>query len=165
MLILLSIYRAIQINFQMKQYDYQEPEMQFDNVTLEGNTSDLVGNIKLIKEDNRKSERTFNVSIVFGDPGAGIRAASSQHNASLLDDSDYIGSPESIVAFSPSEQEMAISFTLLPDDLFEGLEGFRITATPIFPVYDEPDTTFASTLIRILDNDCTYNVSIGLLDI
>ncbi len=135
---------VLRIGFQLTQYDYFEPD-----------TSVQVDNVKLIKEDNRSSERTFNVSIVFGDPGAGIRAASSQQNASLPDISDYIGSPDSI--FSPSEQEMAVSFTLLPDDLFEGLEGFRITATPVFPVYDEPDTTFASTLIRILDNDCKYN--------
>ena len=136
---------ALQIGFQLPQYDFLEP-----------NQSAVIFDVQLT---NRQSEQTYNVSIIFGEPGSGIRAA-TQHVANR-NDSDYdIGSLENeVLTLSSLEPSMTIPFTLLPDDIVEGIEGFRIAIaiTSMFPMNNEPPVTdFASTLIRILDDDCEY---------
>ena len=60
-------------------YDYFEP-----------NTRTLIENVTLIKEDNRVSEQTFGISITFGDPGAGIRAATLQQTSGQTTNFDYV---------------------------------------------------------------------------
>lgn len=127
--------------------------MVFDNVTL-------------IKEDNRKTERTFSVSISFGDPGIGIRPATHQGSATQQTDHDYVidtpGNDHLSLSFGPDETEISVSFTLLPDDLPEGNEGFRATIASeggIFPNFQLPVENsegipaYPDALIRILDND------------
>ena len=96
--------------------------------------------------------------IVFDLPGTGVNVATSQHMASQLNASDYFESLENgVLTFSDSEQTITVPFTLLPDDLLEGIEGFRITATSMLPtLYNEPETAFASMLIRILDDDSMF---------
>ena len=142
---------AIRIGFQLPQYNFTEPK----------NSHILIDNVTLIKEGNRQSEQTFNISIRFGDPGTGIHTASSQHTTSD-NNPDYVTPFDSVAVFQsfpPHEQVLVINITLLPDDLLEGLEGFRISATPVFPVYDNPVSSFTSTLIQIYDSDGKFYCS------
>ena len=138
-------------------YDYFEP-----------NTRTLIENVTLIKEDNRVSEQTFGISITFGSPGAGIRAATLQETAGQTTNFDYVVSSPGVNritrSFFPFQSEITLTFFLQPDELPEGTEGFRPTIASEgfpFPNFQLPllnplpaIPAFQNTLVRILDNDC-----------
>ena len=147
---------ALQIGFRLPQYDYFEPneQTQFENVTL-------------IREDNRQTEQTFAVSISLSDSGAGVRPATFQSSlANQLTGFDYFlyGAPgitSITINFSPTNSGIIIPFTLLPDELPEGTEGFRLSIASLgnpnfqLPV-ENPESdvpAYTNTLIHILDND------------
>ena len=149
---------ALRIGFQLPQYDYFEPDSQV-----------LITNVTLIKEDNRMSEQTFAVSLLFGDPDAPTRPATLQQSSESS--FDYLvsnpGESSITVEFAPEQTEVSVTFFLFPDDFPEGTEGFSINVTSqgdIFPNFQLPETTprtripaFASTLVRILDTDRKFD--------
>ena len=139
-------------------YDYFEPD-----------TQTLIENVTLIKEDNRRSEQTFGVTITFGDPGAGIRPATLKETAGQTTNYDYsIGGSEDnnniVLSFIPFLSEVTIPFILETDSLPEGTEGFRATiasAGAPFPNFQLPLLSplpaipaYENTLIRVLDDEC-----------
>ena len=138
-------------------YDYFEP-----------NTRTLIDNVTLIKEDNRVSEQTFGISISFGSPGAGIRAATLQQTTDQTTNFEYVivapGVNRITRSFFPFQSEITLTFFLQPDKLPEGTEGFRAIIASLgdpFPNFQLPLVNplpaipaYANTLIRILDDDC-----------
>ncbi len=155
-------FTAIRIGFELEQYDYLEPELvqaQFENVTL-------------IKEDNRVSEQTFGIQITFGDPGQGINPATLQQ-LGQEDGFDYVvnqpGDNVITLSFRPTVSRLTFTFSLFPDELAEGTEGFRAgigSAGAPFASFQLPSPAtrpipmppaFPDTLIRILDTDCKFN--------
>ena len=138
-------------------YDYFEPKART-----------VIENVTLIKEDSRVSEQTFGIFISFGDPGAGIRAATLQETSNQTTNFDYVvdqpGQNRLIRPFFSFESEITLTFFLEPDLLPEGTEGFRpIIASQghPFPNFQLPLVNplpaipaYQNTLVRILDNDC-----------
>ena len=113
----------------------------------------------MIKEDGRVSEQTFAVSVSFGDPGSEVRPASLQQN--LMSNFDYVVNipGNSIITreFGANESELTIPFTLQPDEIPEGTEGFRISiasqGSP-YPNFHTTVLTIVDTLVRIIDDEC-----------
>ncbi len=135
--------------------------MQFDNVTL-------------IKEDNRVSEQTFAIQITVGDPDQGVNLATLQQPGQVDEGFDYVistpGQNRIALPFPPDQSAITFTFTLFPDELAEGTEGFRAgigsAGTP-FATFQLPSATtrprpmppaFPDTLIRIIDTDSKYTM-------
>ena len=154
------VFTVVRIGFRQPAYNYLEPDVPT-----------LIENVTIIKEDNTPSEQTYVVSISFGDPGPGLRPASLQETADQLVNFDYlVGDPgqRSISRlFNPGDSEIPISFTLFPDELPEGSEGFRATIESGGLMFNAPEfqlpaltgpipnpRAFVNTLISITDNDC-----------
>ena len=129
--------------------------------------------LTLIKEDNRVSEQTFGVMISLDESGPGVRPASLQQNDQQVDDFDYVlgrpGSTSIVRIFEPNATEVRVSISLFPDDTPEGLEGFRMSIASLgrpYGYFQLPVATpgslpgnsvaYASTEIRIFDNDCKH---------
>ena len=121
----------------------------------------------LIKEDDRVSEQTFAIALFFDDPAGFLtRPATLSQSQDSTVNFDY-ALVDGIVEleFRPNQTEVQVAFTLFPDELPEGTEGFSISIASLggrFPNFQLPVTTsvtvpaFASTLVRILDNDCKF---------
>ena len=129
----------------------------------------MITNVTLIKEDNRTSEQNFGVTLSFGDPGSLIRPTTLQSATDPFAPFDYSlgrlpGANSISLEFGPDTAEVSFSFFLYSDALPEGTEGFLINIASqggIFPNFQLPLATpdvaipaFASTLVRIQDNDC-----------
>ena len=152
-------FSALRIGFKLPLYNFSEP-----------NTRTLIENVTLIKEDNRSTEQTFGITIMFDDPGAGVRSASIQQNANQTDNFDYVvdvpGNDEISLSFGPDDSEINIAFSLQPDELLEGIESFRVIISSQgspFPPFQMPVAipvpnipAFADTVIRIQDNDSRF---------
>ena len=120
----------------------------------------------LIRENNRTSEQTYSVDLTVGDPGGNYKPATietSNTNQSF----DYsFGLPNQTkvnVLLPPTVDRIPFTFSLEPDLAIEGTEIFRaisaqVTPSGDFPVFQTPSgvNAFATTLIRILDNDGKY---------
>ena len=117
----------------------------------------------LVRENNRTSEQTFSLDVTVGDPLGSIKPATIEtsntngrfdYSFGLLDETKIV------VLFPATVDRVSLNFTLNPDLSVEGTETFRaVSAITIpsgnFPVFNAPagETTFASTLIHIIDND------------
>ena len=122
----------------------------------------------LIKEDNRISEQTFGVSLSFRDPCFSIHPATLHlYHSSGPFDYSIGGFSTAAREISPDQSKISdVTIFLFPDDLLEGIEEFSIYVGSIggifpnfqLPVSNSMTTTpaFASTLVRILDNDCKH---------
>jgi hypothetical protein len=113
--------------------------------------------VVLIREGGCRSEQTFLVAVDVGEPDSGIRSATLE----MLDQrGDYsVGGNSFIqVFFNPNQENVSLPLTLFPDNLPEGLEAFRATSAPFegFPNFcpPTPGGAFATTEVRIVDNDC-----------
>ncbi len=159
-------FSEIRIGFQLTQYDYFEPDL----------TPVTYRNVTLVKEDNRVSEQTFGIQIIFGDPGQGINAATLQQVGQSAG-YDYVidipGSNRLNVVFHPNQSELSVQFSLQPDDLFEGIEGFKAVistqGTP-YPNFQLPAGTsaFSETIIRIIDtteSKFLYELSLWMMNV
>ncbi len=130
---------AISIGFQFSEYTFFEP--QFDTT---------ITNVTLIKEGGRITEQVLGVLVTFTAGSAsfvdytlgGIMNLNSQRRNIL-----------------PNAQSTTITFILLGDDIPEGTETFRVSSSSQegFPTFETPTTTFISTIISILDNDCEFH--------
>lgn len=145
------------IGFRLTEYAFQEPS-----------TPIRIRNVTLIKEDSRTSEQTFTVFVNFSDPGNGVSPASLQQESGQVESSDYVVTTPGRAAitkqFLPNQQEITIEFTLLPDNILEGVEGFRATVQSAVssPTFQLPvSNAFPSTLIKI--NDSEYNKTCKIL--
>ncbi len=159
----ISFFSAIQIGFQLPQYYYFEPNLI--PVTF--------GNVTLLKEDNRVSEQTFGIQIIFGDPGRGINAATLQQVGQSAG-YDYVidipGNNRLNLVFYPNQSEHSVQFSLQPDDFLEGIEGFRaeISTQGIpYPNFQLPAGTsaFPDTLIKINDSKFYIEFSFWMMNV
>ena len=145
----------MRIGFRLSQYDYFEPD--FDTI---------ITNLTLIKEDNRLSEQTFGVIVIFHDPGAGVRPATLQESFTQETPFDYLidtpGNDDIVLVFQPFQSEITANFILLSDELPEGTEAFRASVESeggFFPHFQVPGVisvnipAYSSTLVRILDDE------------
>ena len=116
----------------------------------------------MIKEEDRESEQLFGLLLTFGDP-ADINAASLQQ-VGQVEGFDYEvshpGDNTSRTLFPPSERIVNFTWFLIPDDLTEETEGFRVTISSQgfpFPNIELPSASdpapYPDTLIRIQDTD------------
>ena len=118
-------------------------------------------NVTLIREGGRESEQTFAVKITVRDPTIAGHAATLD-TGDVGQNYDYkLTSHGSFITIPfPSESSfITFSFFLNSDELFEGLEAFQATLTPVdegFPAFQPPvtNTAYQTTKIQIIDNDC-----------
>ena len=146
---------VIRIGFEHQSYEVTEPNPDDENVI-----SNLV---YLIREDNRKSEKTYSVDLTVGDPGENFKPATIE-TFDINENFDYsfgsLGQTKQNVLFPPTVNRIAFVFSLNPDLAVEGTETFRATSAQVTPsgnfsVFQTPTgvTAFATALIHILDND------------
>ena len=120
----------------------------------------------LIRENNRTSEQTYSVDLTVGDPGGNYKPATIQ-TSNTNQSFDYsFGLPNQTkvnVLLPPTVDRIPFTFSLEPDLAVEGTEIFRaisaqVTPSGDFSVFQTPSgiNAFATTLIRILDNDGKY---------
>ena len=130
----------IRIGFEREAYTFQEVSRQFDDV------------IVLIKENNRSTERTFEVVIEVGNAlPSGITA-----NAEFRVDYDIGERRAQTLVFLPSEQRLQFAIQLSGDNLPEGTEAFQLQSRngDVDPEYDTPPrVAFANTFVIIEDDD------------
>ena len=151
----------------MAQYTYTEPK--FDTTIDDSELFDSP--VYLVKEDDVESEQTFFVLIQVSNSVP----SGSGFNSALLN-SDYTlgvsGTSDSTVSelqFSPSDQRLLFSFTLLSDDLPEGTEAFHAFLAPkssgvvngttlnnSAPVFDLPMNLSQAAYIVIEDDECKF---------
>jgi hypothetical protein len=128
-------------------YTFTEPNAEIPN-------NDVV----LIREGGRRSEQSFLVAIDVGEPDSGIRSATLETFDQAGDYSTVGGTSFIQVFFGPNQENVSLPLTFFPDTLPEGLEAFRATSTPSggFPNFGPPTSggAFATTEVRIMDNDC-----------
>ena len=127
----------------------------------------LVTNVIIRKAAGHTSEQTFRARITASalpeEPGV-IRPATLQ--SSITDPKyDYTFGASGVMRIDqiimPEMETVSIAFFLNPDELPEGLEGFRLTLSnfggdfPAFQLPDESSTTlFKSSRNEIIDSDC-----------
>lgn len=104
----------LEIGFRLSQYIYPEPTQ-----------NEIISDVVLVKKNDKKTELTYNIRVIIDSPPPGINAAANG--------SDYFSFLEDKVLFLPTHQNVTLPFILLPDDLLEGIEGFRITSAYNFP--------------------------------
>lgn len=116
----------------------------------------------LVKEDNRTSEQTFDVTVTVNDPPTLISPATLE-SVNLDANFDYsLGEPGlnmTTIRFLPQDSRVAFTFELNSDMLTEGIEAFQAvsSSTPGFPFFTSPNLTFSETEIHILDGDSKCN--------
>ena len=136
------------IGFQQVNYTFLEP--QFDSLEQ----------IVLEKEGGQISERTFQVIVQVTTTSPDILA----RPASLDEDYRLSGAPNVTsvqLIFPPDQQTLSFDFTLLADDLPEGLEVFSLRSTSggnPFPDFGTPVTLLETTSILIEDDDSKFTV-------
>ena len=143
------LFLAIQIGFQQSTYTFMEP-MELT----------LIEDITLIRENGILSEQTFGVSIS-ASFAAGVNSEEMFNIDYAFDDA---GNNSLSLLFQPNVSEISVPFTLFPDDLFEGTEGFSLAIASQeadFPTFQLPamsimGTAFANTQVQILDNDSEF---------
>lgn len=143
---------------------------------MEPNTETLITNVTLIKQDDRRSERTFSVGITISDPG--IIPAAQVKTEDMLSSYDYrlgttVGAMFVARVFPFNMQVVNFTFFINDDTIPEGIEAFKASSVPFegFPAYQGPSpgstSAFQTTEIRIVDNECkcliipatTYNLA------
>ena len=134
-----------------------------------------ITNVTLIKEDDRESEQTYGLQLTFGDPPPDINAATLQQ-VDQVEGFDYVvrNSTDRTfnVLFLPSESVVSFTWFVVPDDLVEGTEGFRVTILSqefpfpniVLPSAQDP-APYPDTLIRIQDIDRKFRILFFLFDI
>lgn len=141
----------IAIGFERPSYTFSEPE--FSETFLDGP-------VFLVKQNNRKSEQTFNIvfQVSSSTPGSSIQPATLSerlpNGTELIN--DYILSTAGLTtvtaSFTSSQQRIPFVFTLFPDNLPESTEAFQASIAP-----QENSLTFsipiAEAFIIIEDND------------
>lgn len=138
---------AIRIGFEFPFYEFPESTPSPDGIFL-------------IKEDNRTSEQTFSVLVTVKSPVSPLLPATLQNVDPTIEFDYSLGSAgQSSVTrlFLPQFSMIPFDFSLNNDDLTEGLEGFMATSessSSFVTTYQTPVSTFATTEIRILDDDC-----------
>lgn len=145
-LIIFPFTATIRIGFKFEQYNFFEPKLipvTFRNVTI-------------IRENNRLSEQTFGVQITFGDPDSELSAATLQQigqNSGYDYVLDVPGNDHLNLSFYPNQSEISVAFSLQPDNVVEGIEGFRAQISSQgnpYPHFALPlENAFSSTVIRI----------------
>lgn len=156
--IIISI-AGLRIGFEFPLYEFAEPS----------SLTAFTDRVFLIKEDNRRSERTFDVTITVSNPPGAVLPATLQ-NTDPAADFDYsiggAGVATTSIRFLPEASRLAFSFELNGDNLTEGLEGFLAasSSTPGFPLFQPPLLAFSDTVIRILDDDSEFMIVPNLAD-
>lgn len=143
---------ALRIGFPRSTYTFVEPR-EPRNVT-----------ISLEKQDGRRTEQTFLISVVASasSPNAKITPAtiSSVEADGSVNNNDYsISTPGDntvLVIFRPEEQTVEFELTLYPDNVTEGLEGFRVERLRDFtgPPFLPPTSDALLSSIFILIDEC-----------
>ena len=140
---------VIRLGFQQSEYTFTEPM-----------TQTLIEDVTLIRENSVVSEQTFGISI--SSFGAGVNPATPQENPQQ---NDYAFEAANInilsLLFQPNVTNITVPFTLFPDELFEGTEGFGLAIASQgveFPAFQlsTSNRAFANTQVRILDNDSKF---------
>lgn len=130
------------IGFQHENYAFIEPQLNLP----------VVDQIFFEKEGGQISEQTFQV-IVQVTNAASLRPATLDEDYRL---SDALNVTSVTFTFPPDQQTIPFSFTLLADDLPEGLEaiGLRsMSGDNPFPDFGTPVSLFQTTTILIADDD------------
>ena len=146
-----QIFTDIAIGFERPSYTFSEPEFS---------ETFLNGPVFLAKQNNRKSEQTFNVvfQVSSSTPDTSIRPATLSErlpNGTELTN-DYVLSTAGVTTvtatFPSTQQRIPFVFTLHPDNLPESTEAFQASIAPIenSPAFSIP---IAETFIVIEDND------------
>ena len=139
---------VIRIGYAQEVYQYFEPDFPF-----------YINNVTLVKEDNRVSEQTFGVGITVSNPQM-LSPATLEPDATTINFDYTLGVPGqkfTVLNFLPNQQSITFNFFLNNDDLPEETEAFQASSTSVegFPPFQAPLTTsFPSTEIQIIDNDC-----------
>ena len=105
----------------------------------------------IIKQDNRTSELTYDITV-------------ESFPGTALINLDFIAAAEYDEDFIPTQQRIPINFRIIPDDAPEGIETFSFQLRN-----NDPDTTFTNapreTTISIFDTDsecCILRAICGL---
>ena len=133
-------------------YEFREPESET-----------LITNVTLIKENGRQSEQTFSILISITEPV--LTPPAQIQTQDTLVEYDYrltdgaVGATFTFREFLPDMQAINFTFFVNSDTVFEGVEGFRASSTPLegYPTFLAPvvgsNTAFQTTEILILDNE------------
>ncbi len=147
----------IQIGFQNFSYIFLEPQFE----------TEISGTVFLEKQDGRQTEQTYVIVMGLNEitPNENIIPATLSNG---VVDEDYIVTNPNInlfvFDFLPNDQFLDFSFSLYPDNLAEGPEGFQVfsesSERPFDPVFTlpSPGVLFPSTFIIISDDDCKFKL-------
>lgn len=115
----------------------------------------------MIKRYNLQTEQTFGIIVSFESPASGLRSASRHEET---DSADYALDFPGNVTFGPAMNAVNISFELLPDEVVEGTEHFRVSIMPQGDPYPEFSLPISTSLgfnaeahAIILDDDCKHH--------
>ena len=134
------IFSDISIGFEMEHYTFSERDMQYDDT------------IVLIKENNRVTERTFEVLVDIRSVMIGGAIIS---NAEF--DMDYRTGPSMVqrLRFEASAQRLPFPIQIFEDIIPEGTEAFQLRSrnSALGPNFDSPQNISANALVTIEDDD------------
>ncbi len=142
----------LQIGFQNSSYTFLEPQFE----------TGIFGVVFLEKQSGILTEQTYVIVIEVNDatPNTNIRAATLSDDAG---DNDYVITLPTersfVLLFPPENQLLEFAFTLFPDEIAEGTEGFQASSQPSEdpnnPAFTAPTpgVLFPSTFIIIADDD------------
>ena len=149
----------IRIGFELPDYTYNEPlfEEFIDAFYVSPTGRPENGPIFLVKENNVTSEQTFLVFFQAKDS-----APSSAKPATV--EEDYRFTSQSVF-FEASRQRIPFTFSLQPDFLPEGTEGFQASVSYIwrernlrYPISLNPISLASEIFITIIDDDRKFQL-------
>jgi len=134
----------IRIGFEREAYTFQEGFGQFGDP------------IVLIKENNRTTERTFEVVIEVGNARPSGVFATAEFGV------DYnVGPRVQRLRFLPTAQRLLFPIQIIGDNIAEGTEAFQLQSRNSItaPSFDTPPRiAFANTFVVIEDDDSKWKV-------
>ena len=126
--------------------------------------------VALVKANNRSSEQTFTVAVFITDPNLpGINPATTGTTEALIDYTIEGGGSNGFrtLLFPPNAERIQYNFSLYPDEIHEGSEGFVALSSPFESsiTYTQPNImsgVYRSATIVIEENvskcDCSFEV-------
>ena len=134
----------IRIGFEREAYTFQEGFGKFEDT------------IVLIKENNRSTERTFEVVIEVGNARPSGISANAEFGV------DYnVGPRVQTLRFFPTDQRLPFIIQLFGDEIPEGTEAFQLqsrNSNPAPSFNTPPRIAFANTFVIIEDDDSKWKV-------
>ena len=134
----------IRIGFEREAYTFLEGFGQFGDTVV------------LIKENNRSTERTFEVVIEVGNARPSGISANAEFGV------DYnVGPRVQTLRFLPTDQRLPFTIQLFGDEIPEGTEAFQLqsrNSNPAPSFNTPPRIAFANTFVIIEDDDSKWKV-------